>query len=388
MAKAKKLEQTRGEFKIKGLVKGIDRDNAYEEGVRPEGRHAGRTFRKLNLGIQTSENNQLRLGMFSYEPEEVFLWNNDKRKKDPSYKGERIPYEEYLQKKEILKANGTAVLQARIGVEYDEDEKLISHGLTTYEASEEIYDNVDNDDSVYVEGQISYSEYKNRQDEMVTGINYNINRLFKSNTDFDLRAEDYEEQDYYEQQFVYVDSMVDKAKKQLIVIGRIIDYRENTVDANFVINYGEDKGMKKLAENMKKKFKFGDLVTVFGQLVNRSVEQDVEEEEDDLLSALGGKAQPSHAKRANFTYEREMTIDGVLEWEKGFYSEEDFYANEIIEEEEESDLTSELGGKKPKKNDNPFAELGNDDEDEEADPFSDDPFADDDDDDLSGDMPF
>ena len=387
MAKAKKLEQTRGEFKIKGLVKGIDRDNAYEEGVRPSGRYAGRTFRKLNLGIQTSENNQLRLGMFSYEPDEVFLWNNDKRKKDPNYKGERIPFEEYLQKKEILKANGTAVLQARIGVDYDDDGKLISHGLTTYEASEEIYDNIDNDDSVYVEGQISYSEYKNRQDEMVTGINYNVNRLFKSNTDFDLRAEDYEEQDYYEQQFVYVDSMIDKAKKQLVVIGRIIDYQENTVDTNFVINYGEDKGMAKLAENMKKKFKFGDLVTVFGQLVNRSVEQDVEEEEDDLLSALGGKAQPSHAKRANFTYEREMTIDGVLEWEKGFYSEEDFYANEIIEEEEEekNDLTSELGGKSAPKNDNPFANLDMEDEDEDEDPFSDDPFADDDDDDS---MPF
>ena len=381
MAKAKKLEQTRGEFKIKGLVKGIDRDNAYEEGVRPEGRHAGRTFRKLNLGIQTSENNQLRLGMFSYEPDEVFLWNNEKRKKDKNYKGERIPYEEYLQKKEILKANGTAVLQARIGVEYDEDNKLVSHGLTTYEASEEIYDNVDNDDSVYVEGQISYSEYKNRQNEMVTGINYNINRLFKSNTDFDLRAEDYEEQDYYEQQFVYVDSMVDKAKKQLIVVGRIIDYQENTVDTNFVINYGEDKGMAKLADNMKKKFKFGDLVKVFGQLVNRSVEQDVEEEEDDLLSALGGKAQPSHAKRANFSYEREMTIDGVLEWERGYYTEEDFYANELVEEEDENDLSSELGGKSAPKNDNPFADLEDEDEDE-ADPFSDDPFADDEDDSL------
>ena len=175
--------------------------------------------------------------------------------------------------------------------------------------------------------------------------------------------------------------MVDKAKKQLVVIGRIIDYQENTVDTNFVINYGEDKGMAKLAENVKKKFKFGDLVTVFGQLVNRSVEQDVEEEEDDLLSALGGKAQPSHAKRANFTYEREMTIDGVLDWQKGFYSEEDFYASEIIEEEEDS-LVSELGGKSAPKNDNPFAEPEDEDE---VDPFSDDPFADDDGDNS---MPF
>lgn len=368
---AKELEQTRGEFKIKGLVKGIDRDNAYEEGVRPDGRHAGRTFRKLNLGVQTSEDNQLRLGMFSYEPDEVFLWNNEKRKKDKNYKGERMPYEEYLQKKDILKANGTAVLQARIGVDTDEDGKLITHGLTSYEASEEIYDNVDNDDSVYVEGQISYSEYKNRQGDMTTAVNYNINRLFKASNDFDLRAESYEKQDYYEQQFVYVDSMVDKSKKQLIVIGRIIDYRKNTVDTNFVINYGEDKSMSKLAENVRKKFKFGDLVTVFGQLVNRTVEQDVEEEEDDLLSALGGKSQPSHAKRANFTYEREMTIDGVLEWERGFYTEDDFYENELIEEDDDN-LTSELGGKKPKKNDNPFSES---DDNDEGDPFADeDPF--------------
>lgn len=368
---AKELEQTRGEFKIKGLVKGIDRDNAYEEGVRPDGRHAGRTFRKLNLGVQTSEDNQLRLGMFSYEPDEVFLWNNEKRKKDKDYKGERMPYEEYLQKKDILKANGTAVLQARIGVETDEDGKLITHGLTSYEASEEIYDNIDNDDSVYVEGQISYSEYKNRQGDMTTAVNYNINRLFKSSNDFDLRDENYEKQDYYEQQFVYVDSMVDKSKKQLIVIGRIIDYRKNTVDTNFVINYGEDKSMSKLAENVRKKFKFGDLVTVFGQLVNRTVEQDVEEEEDDLLSALGGKSQPSHAKRANFTYEREMTIDGVLEWERGFYTEDDFYENELVEEDDDN-LTSELGGKKPKKNDNPFSES---DDNDEGDPFADeDPF--------------
>lgn len=371
---AKELEQTRGEFKIKGLVKGIDRDNAYEEGVRPDGRHAGRTFRKLNLGVQTSEDNQLRLGMFSYEPDEVFLWNNEKRKKDKDYKGERMPYDEYLQKKDILKANGTAVLQARIGVDTDEDGKLITHGLTSYEASEEIYDNVDNDDSVYVEGQISYSEYKNRQGDMTTAVNYNINRLFKASNDFDLRAESYEKQDYYEQQFVYVDSMVDKSKKQLIVIGRIIDYRKNTVDTNFVINYGEDKSMSKLAENVRKKFKFGDLVTVFGQLVNRTVEQDVEEEEDDLLSALGGKSQPSHAKRANFTYEREMTIDGVLEWERGFYTEDDFYNNELVEEDDDN-LASELGGKKPKKNDNPFSE--SDDSDDE-DPFADegDPFDD------------
>lgn len=381
---AKELEQTRGEFKVKGLIKGIDRDNAYEEGVQTQGANSGRGYRKLSLGLQTSEDNQLRLGMYSYEPENVFLWNNEKKKKDPKYKGEYLPYGEYLQKKEILKANGTAVLQARVGVDTDEDGKILSHGMTTYEASEEIYDGVDNDDSVYVEGQISYSKYKDRNNDEQVAVNYNINRLFKAKNDFDLRAEDYEAQDYYEQEFVYVDSMLDKENEKLVVIGRIIDYRGNTVDTEFIVNYGGDKNMAKLAQNIKKRFKFGDLVKAFGQLVNRTVETEVEEEDDDLLSALGGKAQPSHAKRANFSYEREMTIDGILDWQKKYYTEEDFYANEIIEEEdeEENELSDELGGKSAPKNDNPFA----DDEDEDDDdPFSDDPFADDIDDD---DLPF
>lgn len=384
MAKAKKLEQTKGTFQLKGNAKQIDRDNAYEEAIRPDGQYAGRTYRKLNIGLQTSPSNQPRLGIFSYEPEQVFLWDNAKRKKDPSYKGDRMPYEEYLGKKEVLKMNGVAVLQNRIGVTYDEDERLVSEGVTSYEATELIYDNVDNGEGLYVEGDISYSEYKNKQGDMVSGVNYNISRLHKAGDEFDLNDEKYEVENYYEQEMVFVDSMPDRDKKQLIVIGRIIDYRGNTVDSNFVVNYGDDEGMKKLATNLNKKFKFGDLMTVHGEIKNETVEEEVETVEDDALAMLGGKAQPSFAKRTNRSYNREMTINGVTAWEKKFYTEDDFADNEFIkevEEEEKDDLTNELGGKPAKKKDNPFAD-SDDDLNEE------DPFADLDDEDESDDLPF
>lgn len=376
---AKKLEQTRGSFKVKGLVKGMDRDNAFEEEERVGGAHSGETYRKLNLGLQTAPDNQLRLGIFSYEPEQVFLWNNDKKKKDKSYKGERMDFDEYLEKKEILRENGTAILQARVGVEYDEKGKLQSEGMTSFEATELIYDNVDNDDGAYVEGQVSYSSYENQQGETKTGVNYNIDRFFKAKEPFDLEDEDYEAQNYYEQQFVYVDSFADKTNHKLTVLGRVIDYRENTVDAEFVINYGEDESMKKLATNVKKKFKFGDLVTVFGEIFNKSVEEEVEDAEDtDMLSSLGGKSQPKYAQGyTNTTYIREMTIDGVLDWQKKVYTEEDFEASELVEEDED-DLSSELGGKSKKKMKNDFDE----DLDEDEDPFG----ADDDED--SDDLPF
>lgn len=366
--KAKKLEQTRGLFKLRGFVKGVDRDNAFEESVRTDGTRAGETFRKLNLGIQTTDSNQIRVGLFSYEPEEVFIWNSAKKKKNKDYKGERIPYEQYLETKEILKENGDAVLQSRVGVEHDEKGKAISHSMTHFEAIEEIYTNIDNDDSVYVEGQVGYSSYKNKEDEDVTGINYNIEKFYKSSKPYDFDDEKYEPMHYYEQQFVYVDSMIDKSAKKLYVTGRIIDYRQNTVDAVFVVNYGDDESMGKLAKNINKKFQFGDLVTVFGEVLNESIETEVEDSEDDsILAGLGGKSQPSHASRTNVTYNREMTIDGVTQWEKKKYTLEDFEANETVVESKE-DLSNELGGKAKKNTKDPFEE----DEDSEFDPFADD----------------
>lgn len=381
MAKTKKLEQTRGTFQLKGNATQIDRDNAYEEAIRPDGRFAGRTYRKLNIGVQTSPTNQPRLGIFSYEPEDVFLWDNKKREKDPNYKGDRMPYEEYLQKKDILKANGVAILQSRVGVTYDDDGKLISEGMTNYEATELIYDNLDNGEGVYVEGDISYSKYTNRQNEEVTGVNYNISRLHKAGDDFDLNDEEYRVENYYEQEMVFVDAMVDKDNDRLIVIGRIIDYRENTVDAEFMVNYGTDEDMQKLAKNLKNKFKFGDLMTVHGEIKNETVEEEVETEEDDALAMLGGKAQPSFAKRTNRSYNREMTINGVKAWDRKAYTEEDFMENEFVkevDEEEVDDLTKELGGKSADKSDNPFAD--SDDDLNEEDPFADL--------DISDDLPF
>lgn len=374
----KKLEQTKGVFKVKGLVKNLDRDNAYEEGERVGGKNEGRTYRKLNMGVQTAEDNQIRLGMYAYEPEKVFLWNSEKRKKDSSYKGERMDYYEYLDKKEVLKANGTAVLQARVGTEYDDKGKLQSSGMTSFEATEEIYDNVDNDDSVYVEGQISYSTFKNKQDEEVTATNYNIERLFVAKDDFDLEDEDYEEQNYYEQEFVFVDAMVDKENEKVIVTGRIIDYHQNTIDTSFSINYADDEDMKKLAKNITKKFKFGDLVTVFGEILNQAVSTEVEEEDDDLLAGLGGKSQPKFATRTNVAYNREMTIDGVLKWEKQKYTPEDFEKNELVDESEDDDFADELGGKSKKKHkksesfedaDDPFASGDSIDIDDDSLPF-------------------
>src|SRR5690606_23387784 len=130
------------------------------------------------------------------------------------------------------------------------------------------------------------------------------------------------------------------------------------------INYADeegnvDKSMEKLAKAFATKMKFGDLLNVFGNVVNRVIVEEAEEEEedddDDLLASLGGRSKPKHAQKfASRTYINEMQIEGVDAWDKAVYTEDDFEVDSLLDEKE--DLTNELGGKKKsdKKADNPF----------------------------------
>src|SRR5690606_38682488 len=189
---------------------------------------------------------------------------------------------------------GYVVLQSRIGLDYDEKGKLKTKGVPRFVASKEIYESLNNGDSVVVEGTIRYSKYKNRNDEIVEQKNYTIEKLFRIK-DIDFEAEDFEEVSYFEQEMVFVDANLDKQEKKAYITGRIIDYMGNFEDTQFVVNFANEKGkvdpdMLNLTEAMSKKMKFGDVINVFGDVVNRvvveDVEDDINDDEDDLLAQL------------------------------------------------------------------------------------------------------
>ena len=353
------LKQTKNAFKVIGKVTRIDKDGAYKEEVMQKGKREGDLYRSLRFGIKTSETNEITVQMFDYEPNEVFLWNSDKKKKDSNYKGERLPFATWESQQEELREQGFAVLQTRIGVTYKEDGKVDSKGLPSFVASQEIYNNLDNGDSVVVEGEIRYSTYKNREDKEVEQKTYTIKKLFKIK-DVDFEDEKFEEVTYFEQEMVYVDSDLDKREGKLYVTGRVIDYMKNYHDTQMVVTYKDaegniDEGMKKLADNISSKFKFGDVINVFGDAVNRVIVEEIEDDsdDDDLFADFGGKSKPKHAQ--NFTaktYVNEMSIFGVDKWDKSVYNESDFQKDELVEEKGGTNpFEDELGGKSK----NPFA---------------------------------
>jgi hypothetical protein len=375
------LQQTKSSFKFIGKVTRIDKDGAFKSDIATKGKKKGETYHSLRFGVKTSENNEMTVQMYDFEPEEVFLWNSDKAKKakeqKKSYKGDRVPFDEWMERQEELREEGYAVLQTRVGLSYGEDGKLQSKGLPGFVASEEIYENLNNGDSVVVEGDIRFSEYEGRDGKLKPQTTFTIKKIHKLK-DIDFESEKFEEVTYFEQEMVFVDATLEKSEKKVYVTGRTIDYSKKFFDAQFVINYsngedGEDKDMKKLADAFLKKIKFGDLLKVYGDAVNRVIVEEVEEEEEeeDYASILGGKKKPQHAQGyTSRTYISEMQIQGVEAWDKKVYTEDDFVKDELLDGEDDS-LHNELGGKKNTKKDNPFAsdDDGLDDMDEDDLPF-------------------
>jgi hypothetical protein len=362
MANENNLKQTKSSFKFIGKVTRIDKDGAFKEETMTKGKMNGKTYRSLRFGVKTSPTNEMTVQMFDFEPDNVFMWNSEKKKADKNYKGDRMPFAQWEAQQDDLREQGYAVLQSRVGLTYGEDGKLVSQGLPSFVASQLIYENVNNGDSVVVEGTIRHSSYENREGKVVPQTNYQITKVFKIK-DVDFDAPDFEEVTYFEEEVVFVGADIDKKEGKAYVTGRTIAYNGDFQDSQFVVNFknedgeGFDQGMVKLADAFKKKFNFGDVVNIFGDALNRVIVSEVQEEEedeDDLLASLGGKSKPKHAQSfVSRTYISEMSIHGVDAWDKKVYKEDDFQKDELIADDK-NPLSDELGGKNKKKGANPF----------------------------------
>ncbi|UGO46145.1 hypothetical protein PQE74_gp062 [Bacillus phage vB_BanS_Chewbecca] len=364
---ATELQQTKSAFKFIGKVTNADKDGFYLQSVAEKGEREGDTRRSMRFGIRTSETNTLTVQMFAYEPDEVYLWNSEKKKKDKHYKGDRVPYQEYIDNLEDYREKGYACLQARVGLNYGEDGKLVSNGVPDYVMAELLSEGLTNGDFIVVEGEIRYNKYKDKNDKIQEQVQYTIKKVHRA------KEEDYiddegnlkEEVNYFEQSFVFLDAENLKKEGKAIVRGRVIDYRKSWYDKQFEVVYKDadgnvDEDLEELAIGLAKEVRWGDVLKVWGNAVNRVIitdertEEEIKEEarKKKVLSGLGGKAQPKHAEKfSGKRYEQGLQIQGVLEWDDKVYTEDDFpTSQDLIKEEESNSKARGLGGKK----NNPF----------------------------------
>lgn len=168
-AEPKELVQTKGSFRLVGKVSRMD-DNekfpSFREDVGKEGgKMEGIPYRSLRFSVITSDDdgvtNEVPVEMFDFEKEEVYVWNKE------SKKTRKIPLDEV----QNLDPEEDMLLGTRVGlIEKDEDGNIIgdrdnieTESLPTFDAILEIFNNLENGDDVYVNGQVEHSEYINKQ---------------------------------------------------------------------------------------------------------------------------------------------------------------------------------------------------------------------------------
>jgi hypothetical protein len=326
--KEPKLKETKGKWKANGIVVGLDRDNAYAEGVS---KNTGRNWKRLRFGVQTSPTNTVYLELMGSEKEFVMGYN---RNGEDGKKTQRFTWGE----RDSL-PEGFHLLGVNVKLEEGLDGKLIQETFTEIEAVEYIYNNLADGDSVYVNGKLEFSQYENREGQMVDQTKFIIQGIGKTREpiDFDIpydkdTKKGFLEVSEFEQDVVIVDpkAIILKKEQQLVMATYYIGYGEKFFPAQFVIRTDTHS---KLAGNVAKNLKFGDVIKVYGKIVNQRIEKEVEggNVADDWGSDVNGVS-PS------ITYETltELRVTGVDNsaegWRKKVYKEEDFVLEEAVEE--------------------------------------------------------
>jgi len=332
---AKELVQTKGSVRIEGQVVGFDGNN--ENSYRTGDTKAGKPYRSVSLTVKTAPNNVVyNNDLFGQVPsKKVKIFSN----KNGEKKNLEIDFEERNNMPDGFTCFGFG--STGLGFERNDKGSIKMKNQFNFDAAETIKNGVDNDASVWIDGEFNINTYESNG-EKKTNVKYTINRIgLKDPIDFD--QENFKEVASFEQEFVVTQHELDKESKKLYVGARIISWDKTWKDITFVVD-GEK--FPQLAQNIYKKTKFGDLLHVEGIIRNGTV---IVEAEEEVEINWGGETPTGQGKKMNRNKISELQISNVKKHTPKVYKEEDFIieANPFTEDSN---------------NDLPWGDLSEDDE--------------------------
>jgi hypothetical protein len=320
---------------MKGIVDGLARNGAYNEGNVNQGKNAGKEYKTIRFQVQTSATNKLSVELFGMEMDHVFAYKHGNKKKGTKGDTKRIDFED---RHDDL-PTGYQLIGINMGLEQNEAGKNIRTTMVAYDAVEYIYDNLNDGDSVKVQGELQFGEYEGNPQ-----IRYVINSIYKE-ADIDFEDEKFEEVAGFSQEIVIAGTNINSADKTLEITAYTIQYGNKFTPAQFVIRPEDDKDLAKLLKAFQK-LKFGDFIQVEGLCMNNAVVTEVKEAPKE--NPFGGK-RPKGVQRdtvTNYVTELQITYADGATYKKGLYDEGDFVEDELIEDEDEGEEEVSFGGKK------------------------------------------
>lgn len=295
------LIETKGQFQTKGIVVGVEKDNFYKEMLTK----TEKPFRAVSFGVQFDKEATIYVSLNGMEQESVYF---TKSETDPATKKRNTTTEAVAWKdRHKFDKEGFRLVGVNVGVKKVKDSKGNDVNdkkiLVPYDACKEISENLVDGTSVFVKGNIEYSQYEGkRQTKFVPG-------QISLCKPVDFEADGFEPEALFQQTIVFMGIKQTEDKARFVVDAKIIGYN-SVEDAEFFVDDSS------LANLMRKGLKPYQSIKVHGKIhVQRNMD---EVEESD------GWGESNKMARVNAPTTRELIILGAdpNTIEKEEYSEE------------------------------------------------------------------
>lgn len=305
MAEKKKkglgLIETKGQFQTKGIVVGVEKGNFYKEMLT----QTEKPFRAVNFGIQFDKESIMYVSLSGMEQEFVYF---TKSETDPASKKRNTTTEAVAWKdRHKFNKEGFRLVGVNVGIKKIKDSKGNDVNdkkmLVPYDACKEIAENLVDGVSVFVKGNIEYSQYEGKHQTKFVPSQISLCKPV------DLNANDFTPEALFQQTIVFMGIKSNEEKTRYTVNAKIVGYN-SVEDAEFIV---EDSN---LASLMRKNLKPYQSIKVHGKIhVQRNMD---EVEESD------GWGESNKMARVNAPTIRELVILGAdpSTIEKEEYSEE------------------------------------------------------------------
>lgn len=344
------LQQTRGKVRVEGNIVAFDKENenSYREGLTNADQ---KPYKSVSLSVKTSPTNVLyNLDLFGMRPKK------DKVKVFSNKNGEKKNIEIDFDDRDNIPAGFTCFGFGTVRTGFDVvDGKTKITNCFNLDGVDVIADNVADGQSVWIDAEFNQNKYMVEGEER-TNMKYAITGIGLSKNEIDVESEDGKGVATFEQQMVVVSHELDKENKRLRLIGRIIKFNGSYDDVMFVV---DTEKYEKLAVNLYKKTKFGDVITAQGRIVNGVVLEDAPVVNNDF--DWGGETPEGQGGRVIKNRISELQIVNITEHQSKVYKEEDFYKEETNADDVFGNSGNDNGGV----SENPFS-----DESDDSDPFA------------------
>lgn len=282
------LPETKGQFKLRGYVTGMQRENTFKDLETK----SGKKMNVLNFGVETAPESTVFVTVQGMERDEVYF---SKRVEKGKTKTKRVAWAKRFDDQ----GEGYNLIGISVGLEKDENGKNVVHTYTEFDAAEKIYEQLEDGVPVFIQGQIEFSSFKRDNGEVTRNKRFNVRQIYNSNN-IDFGSSDFKETSDFKQKIVFVgiNKDNDSQEPRFIVEAKIVTYN-SIEDAEFII-YNTA-----LANQFKKGLKPYQAIDVWGKIVNKVDAEDVEESSNSVWG------EEDSFKRVTKNYIRELVITGA-----------------------------------------------------------------------------